>query len=208
MDFEQLIQQPESLRDDVWEQEFLHQVAQTNVELIKEQPAEGPDGWPYLLVRTGGSEPFVKVAAWLATRGIGLAVNSHKMVPDYVFTYGMIWNFKQTGQFVSEPSQNSPGEVRLGPDAIFGAPTEEYLPGYVRNILRQFLGAQGFEAVRIAVISSGDFKTVDLVFSEESLKIQGEAQQQTLAEAISWFLPLHYSLVFASEQKLPGFIAL
>ena len=75
---------------------------------MNEEPQNGPDGWPYLLVRTSAeaAEPFARVVEWLAGRGIGLVVNPHKMVPDYVFTYGMLWNYIETGRFVLPSRRN------------------------------------------------------------------------------------------------------
>ncbi len=101
MDFEKLMQQPESARNDQWEREFLDAILSMKVEVQKGgDPLTGPDGWPYLSVRTGrGDEPVEKVVRWLAGRGIGMVVNAFKMAPDYVFTYGMLWNFIESGRF-------------------------------------------------------------------------------------------------------------
>ena len=209
MDVLELVQRPESQRDEVWEKEFLQGIVTTKVEVVKERPEQGPDGWPYLLLRTGTErgQLFTQVLQWAYTRGVGLALNTHKMMPDYVFTYGMVWNFAETGRFVSDAAPASPGDVVLssGTATLIGPPTEKYLPRYVRDVLRGFLQAQGFARPRMVVISSADYKTVDLAFSLESLGEPPEARHASLAESIHWFLPMHYSLVFASEQKLRGF---
>jgi hypothetical protein len=73
----------------------------------------------------------------------------------------------------------------------------------VREVLREFLAAQGFGKPRIAVMTSADYKNTDLVLSVESLNQLPESGHAVLAEALGWFLPLHYSLVFASERDLP-----
>ncbi|MGE3682863.1 MAG: hypothetical protein AB7G93_14150 [Bdellovibrionales bacterium] len=206
MQFETLIQQPESLRDDTWEARFLAEIIKTNVQVEQEEPREGRDGWPYLFVRTdAGQEPFVKVVQWLATRGIGLVVNAHKMMPDYIFTYGMIWNFVQTGRFRTPGATLPPGEVVFEPgqDVLMGDASEAYLPVYVRSVLRQFLNSQGFIHPKILVASSGDYKNVDLIVSQESLNDLRPSSHSVFAEALSWFLPPHYSIVLASERNLP-----
>ena len=211
-DLESIISQPEATRDEAWEQAFLGYIATTKVELVQDQSQRGPDGWPYLLVRTGpqGTEPFAQIVQWAAPRGIGLALNTHKMLPDYIFTYGMLWNFVETGQFVSSTSAPSPGEVNIAVEnpVIFGEPTEKYLPKYVRAILKEFLAAQGFSQSRVVVMSSLDYKTVDLIFSVESLNNLDKSEHRTLAEALGWFLPLHYSLIIGSEQNSRGFVEL
>jgi hypothetical protein len=211
-DFNTLINQPEAARDEAWEQAFLKEIVQTKVELTQNQPQQGPDGWPYLLLKTGpdGQEPFKDVVQWSAGKGVGLALNTHKMLPDYIFTYGQVWNFVETGQFLSTTTATSAGEVEItaGQKVILGEPSEKYLPKYVRNILREFLNAQGFPSPKIVVMSSQDYKVVDLVFSLESLNNLQPKDHPVMAEAIGWFLPLHYSLIFGSEQSMKGFTGL
>lgn len=211
MDFEKLIQLPESRRDDQWEREFLDRLVGLQVEVQGQgQPVYGPDGWPYLSVRTDrGQEPLAKIVTWLAGRGIGLVVNSHKMAPDYVFTFGMLWNFAETGRFVV-PFEGSAagGAADLAERPVQGPPTEAYLPLYVRSIIKEFLKAQGMPEPRILVATSRDFKQTDLVWSLESLAAPTPAEQRTLADALSWFLPLHYTQVFAPEAALKGWVEL
>lgn len=206
MDLDKLTQQPESLREELWEKQFLEQIVEAKVQVVREEPTAGPDGWPYLSLRTGqGEEPFIKVVQWCAGRGIGIVINSHKMVPDYVFTYGMLWNFVETGRFVEPAALVDAPELTLDEGSKWGAPTDKYLPPYVRSILKEFLAAQGFSDPRILVVTSGDHKQTDLVFSIESLNRLEERGHKVLAEALSWFLPTHYSLIFAREGNLPPF---
>lgn len=208
-----LTQLPEAERDDAWEQEFLKQIVSSKVELTQDQAQQGPDGWPYMVVRTGtpnATEPFDQIVRWCASRGVGIAVNTHKMMPDYVFTYGMIWGFVESALFVHPTPPPRAGEVTLGSgdQVILGEPSEKYLPRYVRQILREFLAAQDFKTPKVLAMSSLDYKSVDLVFSIESLDNLDVSHHRTLAEAIGWFLPLHYSLIFGSEQNLRGFVDL
>ncbi|MGZ3723572.1 MAG: hypothetical protein ACXVA9_11605, partial [Bdellovibrionales bacterium] len=109
MDFEVLIQQPEFKRGNAWEEEFLAQFAGMKVQIDGEEAKNGPDGWPYLFARTGpaGTEPVPQVVQWLAARGIGLVINAHKMLPDYIFPYGMLWNYVETGRFL-QPETEKP----------------------------------------------------------------------------------------------------
>ncbi len=212
MEFEKLVQLPESARDDRWEKQFLDSILTLKVRVLEDgQTATGPDGWPYLKVATqDGEESFDKVVRWLAGRGIGLVVNPHKMVPDYVFTYGMLWNFVETGFFVSPWSPPPAGQVLITPESrpVVGPPTDKFLPPYVRDILRELLQAQGFDQVKILVAASQDFTEQDLVVANESVGELNASEQRQLAEALSWFLPLHYSLVFGPEQNLRGWVSL
>lgn len=208
MDFETLLQRPESQRDNKWEQEFLTQFAQTKVRLESDQAKAGPDGWPYLFVRTGpeGTEPAADVVQWLAGRGIGLAVNAHKMIPDYIFPHGMLWNFVETGRFLHpEPKARPAGDAVYNEGVITGPPSEKYLPPYVRDIIKEFLRAQGFEHTKVLVVSSPKFDEVDLVLSVNSLKGLEKKDHQAFADRMAWFLPLHYTLVLGDEKGLPPF---
>jgi hypothetical protein len=209
LDLFSLIQQPESQRDAEWERAFFEAFLDAKVELDGDESRVGPDGWPYLYVKTTAqaTEPVVKILEWLAPRGIGLVVNAHKVLPDYIFPYGMIWHFNQAKKFTPAPLEGRSGEVFLDKDKeyIFGPPAESYLPKHVRTIMRDFLAAQGVKNPKVIVISSQDYKQVDLVFSLESLGNPDKTKHQTLAEGLSWFLPMQYSLILASDKTLPPF---
>lgn len=213
MDLDQLLQRPEAQRDEAWEQAFFKAVVPSKVQMLADQAQSGPDGWPYLLLKTGGeqaTEPFSRILDWASGRGVGIALNTHKMMPDYVFTYGMIWNFVLTGYFVSPQKAAAAGQVEFTNKAglLVGEPSPQYLPPQVRSVLRDFLNAQGFAKPRVVVITSQDYATTDLMFSVESLNNLKPAHHRTFAEALSWFLPQHYSLVLGSEEDLGGFVDL
>lgn len=212
MEFDVLMQQPEARRDDGWEKLFLEQIVQAKVEIVEDTAKPGPDGWPYLLIKTGSEarEPFLNVLEWAAQRGIGLALNTHKMLPDYIFTYGMLWNYAMNRQFVTQGSTPKAGNVVIAEneEMIVGEPSEQYLPAFVRQVLRDFLQAQGMKEPKVTVLSTKDYKVVDLLFSAESLNDLKPKDFRAMSEAISWFLPLHYNIIIGSEQNLRGFVAL
>lgn len=207
-----LIQRPESQRDEIWERQFLDAILGATVEVADDgQFAVGPDGWPYLKVKypsENANQPLVQIVQWLAERGVGLAVNTHKMVPDYIFTYGMLWNFKEKGRFVVPNPPAPAGEVNFGEGLVMGPPAPAYLPEYVRSILRSFLSSDDGIKPKVLVATTPDYKQTDLVFGIESLGAEKTDMQKLLAEKISWFLPLHYSLAFASEKQLKGWVDL
>ncbi len=208
MNLEQLLNVPEEDRDLDWEDKFFMAFTSSEVQVLSAEPQEGPDGWPYLLADTKGEqlEPAQKVLQWLASRGIGLAVNPTKSYPDFVFNYGMIWHFRETGLFYRRQDAISSGAVELveGQKILSGAPKEAYLPGYVRKVIKDFFLDQGLLAVKILMISS-DGNHYDLAFSLESLGNPPIKEHEGICEAISWFLPPHYSILLTSEKGLPPF---
>lgn len=206
-----LCSQPESLRDLEWERAFLQALIDGALELEEKEAQQGPDGWPYLYAKISNSatEPFLRILEWLSKRGIGLVINAHKDMPDYVFPFGMIWGYKEYGQFFEAFTPPDNGEVVFdkGDKVVAGPPTEQYLPIYVREILREFFRSQGVAEIKILVISK-DNKHYDLIFSLDSLGNPPQAEHKGILEAISWFLPNHYSVVLAPEEGLPNFFNL
>ncbi len=203
-----LVKVPEEQRDPKWETEFFMSVTSSNLRLLHEAPQTGPDGWPYILAEASeeATEPAQKIMAWLATRGIGLVINPQKEYPDYVFTFGMLWHFKETGLFYKTADESPVGTLELseGQKLHAGPPAPHYLPQYVRNILKEFFRDQNVLQPRILVMST-DRKHYDLAFSIESLGNPPVKEHQGIAEAVSWFLPPHYSIILVSEKDLPAF---
>tara|TARA_Y100001935_G_C17307020_1_gene512977 strand:+ start:2149 stop:2799 length:651 start_codon:yes stop_codon:yes gene_type:complete len=209
LDLYQLLSQPESYRNLEWERALMVAFSEAKVELSSSEAQSGPDGWPYLHVKASpqAGEPVVRVVDWLSTRGIGMVLNAYKMMPDYIFTYGMIWHFKEKGMFQDFDAKTTSGPVAYKKEAgfLFGPPSEAYLPLYVRKVLRQFLNAQGVKYPKILVATSKDYSQTDLIISVDSLGNPPEREHRAFAEALSWFLPTHYPIVLAQEGGLPPF---
>lgn len=209
-----LLNTAESSRDEEWEKAFLHVFPQTKLRLLSDVPQAGPDSWPYLMVEIdeNGTEPATKVLSWLSDKGVGLAVNPQKAVPDYVFTYGMIWNYRQRQQFLTpvttEPRQ---GQIKFEKDEkiLAGGPTEDYLPHYVRTVLKEFFRQQNINDMKIVVVGRGGQDAhYDLCFSLEAMGSPDKTEHRGILEALSWFLPQHYSLMLVSEKNIPQFQSL
>lgn len=213
MNLHQMAQKPEAFRNEQWEQDFLNLLVQGQVDLVHDHPQEGPDGWPYMLVKTdpNAKEPTRNLIYWLTQNGVGLVINAHKEYPDYIFSYGMLWNFRERGHFLNPDNveKPNPGQFTLlqGSKIFTGNPSSEYLPAYVRGILKQFLNDQGVKSPKVTMLSL-DGKHFDMAFSLESLGTPPKEEHKGIMEALSWFLPYGYSLVIASEKGLPAFFDL
>lgn len=209
---EQHLQTTEENRNQEWDEKFFKLFSDSEVSFLTEDPQQGPDGWPYLLVETGAEtegrrDSAQKVLNWLSTRGIGLVVNPRKTpYPDYVFSYGMIWSFRETGFFIRY--ENNALDKNFVVDAnsaiTTGPASAQYLPTYVRGVLKDFFRDQSVFEPRILMVSV-DGINYDLCFSLESLGGPPEGEHEGILEAISWFLPPHYSIAIVSENGLPAF---
>ncbi len=212
-----LLKVPEQDRNFAWEEKFFKKFSDEQVRLLSKDPQQGPDGWPYLICETFGKdtdeahevETTQKLFFWLSTKGIGLVVNPRREpYPDYVFSYGMIWSFRETGYFLRPDLANKSGEAAYENNKITtGVPTEQFLPLYVRKVLKDFFRDQSVLAPKVLMVSQ-DGTNYDLCFSLESLGNPPAKEHAGVAEAIAWFLPPHYSIVLISEKDLPAFVAL
>ena len=209
---EQHLQTKEESRGQDWDEKFFKLFSECDVAFLSEDPQQGPDGWPYLLVETGTntdgrSDSAQKVLNWLSTRGIGLVVNPRKTpYPDYVFSYGMVWSFRETGYFIKFENNSLDKNFVIDPASSIttGPASAQYLPAYVRGVLKDFFRDQSVFDPKILMVSV-DGKHYDLCFSLESLGLPPEAEHEGILEAISWFLPPHYSIAIVSENGLPTF---
>lgn len=208
-----LLKTQDAMKDEEWEKAFFQCFTDAKLNLLNDTPQVGPDGWPYMMVEVSeeGSEPAKNMIQWLADKGIGLAVNPQKQQPDFVFTYGMIWNYLIRGEFVTfQDDRIAPGQVTLeeGAKVMSGDPSQEYLPDYVRQILRAFFLQQGVKEPKILLLSLDEGKQFELAFSLDCLGNPPQSEHRGIAEALSWFLPNHYALMLAPEKGLPKFFDL
>lgn len=196
------------LRNEAWEDEFFRRLVQQKVNIIYDEPKCGPDGFSYLLadISTGFGEPAGKVLDWLSHRGIGLVVNPRKAYPDYVFTYGMVWNWRETGEFFLRHKDRAPAAGSSDRGLWTASLFEGFLPSYARNHVREFLRQNGMPQPRVILLGARADQ-LDLVFALESLGKPKSEDLPHLAEAVGWFLPGHYGVSFIDEQSLSSHLA-
>lgn len=211
------LQTNEQDRDFSWDEKFFKLLSLSRVSLISMEPQQGPDHWPYIFCSSATDQKALqvdssqKVLRWLSEKGIGLVVNpDRKPYPDFVFSYGMIWYFRETGFFMNPPQkQNVSTSLTANAENKWftGAPSENYLPTYVRGVLKNFFADQLKHNVKIMMLSA-DQKNYDLAISIESLGNPPQSEHAQAAEALAWFLPPHYTVALVSEAGFPAFSAL
>ena len=208
---EEILAVPVDERDEAWELSLLRLLPKASARVLSPEPTQGPDHMPYLMVAAGDGQPsddnMMNILGWLSTRGIGLVLNPQKPMPDYVMSYGMVWNFRERGEILTQNGRMPTGsfEIAAGQEVLTGNPSESYLPKYARSLIKQFLMDQGMLAPKILMASFDKGENYDLCFSVESLKSPPVEEHNAIAEALAWFLPAHYSVSLVTEKVLPGF---
>lgn len=207
-------------RDGQWETNFLKKFPEAKITLIENAPQAGPDQFPYMFIeiKEDSTEPALDLLNWISQNGVGLAVNPNKNYPDFVFTYGMIWNYFKSGLFLENPvakphvhgpdcnHDETPAPETKKDGALFyiGTPSDGYLPTSVKTLMKEFLKQQGVMAPKITMLSQ-DHVNFDLCFSIESFGSPSPNEHEGILQALSWFLPAHYSLAFVNEEGMPSF---
>lgn len=207
---EEILSVPVDERDEAWELSLLRLLPKAPARVLAPEPTQGPDHMPYLMVEVGQGETednMLNILAWLSERGIGLVLNPQKPIPDYVLSYGMIWNFRERGELLTYTGKTPSGsfDIVAGQEVLTGNPSEAYLPKYARRMMKQFLLDQGMLAPKVLMASFDKGENYDLCFSVESLKSPPVEEHNSIAEALAWFVPAHYSVSLVTERVLPGF---
>lgn len=187
---------------------FFSDLLKNPVRLLTPDPQQGPEGFPYLLVTTEQEgDHFMDILKWCASKGVGIVINPTEESAEYIFTFGMIWNFFSRGEFITEASNSAATRKQLefkNQETVMTAiPNESYWPTSARKIFKEFLLQQGLLAPKMILVLDHTAKgDVDVCFSLESLGDPPPAEHRGILEAFSWFFPLHYSLALISEKNL------
>lgn len=213
-----LLQVPAARRDAVW-RAALHEAVKEPL-FVRGSPSvfRGPDRFPYLALflpppgAPGERISIPGLAEWATEEGVGIAINPHAQGADWVFTYGDLFTLRHFGAFeVPQAADTAAGREVLpqGERLIIGAPSESFLPGYVRRVLRRFFREQlGIEEPGVFLIQPvGGATPPRLVFSIFPEDVPGDtvalAEQafHGMLKGVSWFLPRHYDLIAISRDS-------
>lgn len=191
------------LRDDIWEQDLFRLFSQSSVYVVKDSVQIGPDGWPYLYLSTdytkehSGEDHAAHLIQWAYENAVGLALNPDKERPDYIFHYGMIWNFAHNKVFIKDFIDEAPENAPIYISQV----SEDIIPQHALNFIKEYIKSAGIDKPRGALISR-DKINYDFALSIESLGNPPQKEHEGIARGIGWFLPNHIPVVLVFEEKL------
>lgn len=208
---------PQEDRDENWFAEFIKNVPLASFKTTEKQVITGPDGFPYFQLEL--PEPGVQfqcyvldnmVYDFLLTNGIGVVINSSKAQPDWVFTYGDIFNYAIKKDFYNKDNTNfnRAGEEPITPtdlnnNVMVGQPSEFILPNPARAVLKGFLQFKQIQEPKVllmTMVTPDKREAQDLVFNFTPQDFPSQEEFQATIQQMQWFLPRHYSLAFFQED--------
>lgn len=144
-ELERLFAIPREERNDTWREAFFAAVPDASLATFAEQVAYGPDGNPYFRLAVPEPGPFETfclrhVLDGCLENGVGVVVLSRDGEAEWVFAYGDLWGFKESGRF---PAGGPPAVVTERRPATVGPPNEAMLPAYARRVLRRVFEEDG-----------------------------------------------------------------
>lgn len=190
------------LRDDRWENELFNLLLDSNLYIVKDSVQMGPDGWPYLYVSTDGFQPNVgedhaaHLIQWAYENAVGLALNPDKERPDYIFHYGLIWNYAHNKFFVKNFNE-APADAPIYVAQV----SEDIIPQHAMNFIKDYIKSAGIDSPRGALISR-DKLNYEFALSLESLGNPPQEEHEGIARGIGWFMPNHIPVLLVYEEKL------
>ncbi|WP_051224154.1 hypothetical protein [Flavobacterium tegetincola] len=211
-----LVQIPKNDRDEKWEKSFLENIGEASFRCGEPQVITGPDGYPYFQLFL--PEPNTSFQCYvirnmkddfLLNLGYGVVINPSESGVDWVLSYGTIVNFSLNNEFYT-PTETSFSKkqgyekISSNEKVMVGQPSEKLLPKPTRHIISEFLKANGIANPKILLMmrtmEEGNVSQ-DLVFNFTVKNFNDENTFENLARSLTWYLPVHYSIVFMNEES-------
>ncbi len=207
---------PLEKRDNEWVAEFIDNIAEANLAVAEPEIIMSNEGFPYFNLRS--VEPGENFQAYviknklpvLLQNGFGVALNTRKENPDWMFSYGDLLNYAVRNEFYTDDHHfarnNQDFVIGSDEEILVGQPSEEILPGYARQQIREFLQYSGVKNPMVMLIARNyndeENVTQDLVFNITPRNFSNEKEYQAAMNTVSWFLPKHYSLVGMDAETM------
>lgn len=220
-----LVQTPQTERDEKWQQTFLDNISQASFRCGEPQIITGPDGFPYFQLFL--PEPNKSFQCFVIERmkddfllasGFGVVINPTQNSADWVLSYGDILNLHLNKEFYTTtetPFSNETNNETIteNEEVMIGQPSETILPKQTRQHIAELLKINGIQAPKIALMmrhkKDGTGVTQDIVFNLTAKDFKDENTYRNVMQTISWYLPRHYSFVGIEKESLGnGFMPL
>lgn len=220
-----LVQTAPHERDENWRQTFLDNIVQASFRCGDPQVKTGPDGFPYFQLFL--PEPFKEFQCFVIDRmkddfllesGFGVVINPAENTADWVLSYGDILNLHLNNSFYTTTEtafskETSSEIIAKNEQVMIGQPSEIILPKVVRNLIAAFLKMNGIESPKVLLMmrqkANGAGVSQDIVFNLTPGNFKDENTYKRVMQAISWYLPGHYSYVSMDEKTFQnGFLPL
>lgn len=211
----ELLQVPDAQRDDNWRLTFYENVLSASFACGDPQTFTGPDGFRYFALHIPGpDQPFEPFCIrnlkddFLLTNGIGVVINPADHSADWVFSYGDIVNLHINKEFYTQIDTvqlQKEEQVNESERILVAQPSESYLPGQTRQVLKSFLQSTGVKRPKVMLISrTVQGKVIQqLAFNVFREDFRSADELNDRLQQISWFLPKHY--IILSVPRKSGF---
>lgn len=192
---------PENKRNEKWLKKFYRCVGYAALMRQSAQPFVGPDGYAYMALQIPKEcqdYEYCSIESLLdecLSLGTGLVIGLPSDVePQWIFSYGDLWNFKRSGKFKLAGTKEA--KVR-GPifskifkrdfQVTIGAPSPELLPDFARTTLRKL--SAGRLKVFVLHASTQDPLLMLNLYPKDFANFGDFA---TAVERVRWVFPDHY----------------
>lgn len=202
---------PRNERNESWQKEFLANIASAGFQCGRPQVITGQDGMEYIHLLLSDPNkaytPFVieNMIQPLLNDGRGIVIGA-AAEPDWVFSYGDIFNYAIKKEFYSANSifqnQRAGGEILTEKARVrIGQPSEYIIPMQSRKVIREFLNSFGINP-KICLMEWVDQEhKFDIVFNIIPDMFEEKEHFQQIMKLVQWFFPRHYSIVGKAEDS-------
>lgn len=210
-------------RDEKWVDDFLLNIADATLGLAEPEVAVHNDGFAYMQFIHPKQKNVKKNLSIreqlnnILSQGFGISIQSSIGRADWILSYGDLVNLYLNNEFYTEESIFSKNietvQIDQGDNLLVGQPSENILPGFLRQQLSEYLQYAGIKNPKVMLIARNyedeNLVSQDLVFNLTPKQFRNKKEYNEVMSAIEWFLPKHYSFLGVDEMTIQnGFKAL
>jgi hypothetical protein len=211
----ELFATPREGRDDAWIASFFAAIPNAPLVTTPEQVMQGPDGFPYLVLKLPPDGAFEQrtVAGAIepcTDKGLGIVIEPTSRGPEWVFDYGTLFSYRAYGTFVGDPADSTsrPGPakevLKEDTNVMVGSPNEEMLPSWARRAVARFLEqVGGVKEPKVCVmVEPSRAPARNLVFNIHPEDFPSPEAFERVLNRIGWFMPRGRSVIAVSRGAL------